>query len=360
MSQVILSTDVVREDITNIANVVNSSLNILDNTTIAITGANGFLASNFIYYILNLSCSLDLNIRVHAYCRSSSSLISRFSAHDYERFFSHLHIFPYDSTSNFSDSPPADYIIHAASNASPDLFAKDPFGTCSANTIGTIQSLNYAIRSNCRNYILLSTSGVYGSVGQSLYPLSENSYGAIDPTDKKNIYLLSKKNAECLVVNASTLHSLNFNIIRPSIIYGPGLSLSDVRSMPYFLNCFLNDTDIYLNSSGRAYRNYLYISDFIVALIRLLVQSHNLPFNVASSVDTMIYDLAVMFSQLSTSDIQVYVASTADAVDRVEFMRTSTKQQRIEELTGWKETVPLNSGISNLIRHYSSLISANP
>ena len=175
--------------------------------------------------------------------------------------------------------------------------------------------------------------------------------------DKKNIYLLSKKTAECIVANASHLHSLNFNIIRPSIIYGPGLDLSDVRSFPYFLSSYLYDQDIVLNSSGECYRNYLYISDFVVAVINLLASPHNTAFNLASSIDTKIIDLAMKFSNLSSSKLQVVFSKINSNFDRVQFPRTSTSQSQLIQLFGWNESVGLDLGIQNSINHYSFLMS---
>ena len=286
-------------------------------------------------------------------------MLARFSGYNSSVFSSHLDYHHYDTSYDFSDAPTADYVIHAASNASPDLFASDPFGTCLSNTSGTINSLNYAARCKSRNYLYFSTTGVYGINSTESYPLAEDSYGSIDPLDKKNIYLLSKKTAECLVVNASKLYNLNFNIVRPSIVYGPGLSLSDVRSFPYFLNCLLHNNDIILNSSGQTFRNYLYISDFIAAIFDLLAAPHNLSFNVASSVDTKILDLAMAFSQLSPNAIQVRFTNSSSSPDRVEFSRTTTSQLRLNSLYGWNEKVSLDFGIKKSIQHYSSIGSYN-
>ena len=357
MKYLSLSSPVVNNDISGIASSTSRSLSILADSVIGITGANGFLASNIIYYILKLSSIFNLNIRVIAFCRSYQSLLSRFSCSEFSTFSSYLQYIPYDSNYNFSDSPRVDYFIHAASNASPDLFANDPFGTCLSNTQGTINSLNFSVRSNCKNYLLFSTSGIYGINSPDSYPLTEQSYGSIDSLDKKNIYLLSKKTAECLVANASHLHSLNFNIIRPSIIYGPGLNLSDVRSFPYFLSSYLHDHDIILNSSGESYRNYLYISDFVVAVINLLTSPHNTAFNLASSIDTRIIDLAMKFSNLSSSKLKVILSQSNSLFDRVDFSRTSTSQSQLMDHFGWSESVSLDLGIQNSINHYSFLMT---
>ena len=143
MKYLSLCSPIVHKDISDVASLTSSSLKLLADSTIGITGANGFLASNIIYYILTLSNIFNLNIRILAFCRSRTSLLARFTSSEFSNISPYLQYIPYDSNFDFSDSPHVDYFIHAASNASPDLFAKDPFGTCLSNTVGTINSLNY-------------------------------------------------------------------------------------------------------------------------------------------------------------------------------------------------------------------------
>ena len=80
MKYLSLCSPIVHKDISDVASLTSSSLKLLADSTIGITGANGFLASNIIYYILTLSNIFNLNIRILAFCRSRTSLLARFTS----------------------------------------------------------------------------------------------------------------------------------------------------------------------------------------------------------------------------------------------------------------------------------------
>ncbi len=329
----------------------------MDNSIIAITGANGFLASSLIYYILVLSKSYDIDITIIALARNSNKLIKRFSADFISHHSEKLFIYPYLVTQPLDSLQYANYVIHAASNANPSSFMSQPFATCQANTSGTIHTLEYANKSNASNYILLSTSGVYGHVPPASYPLDEDTFGSLDPCRPENIYLSSKRISECLVASSFKHFYIPYNIIRPSITYGPGLDINDDRSFPYFLKCCLTGDDINLSSDGMSFRNYLYIRDFIDAFIQLIPIGFNQPFNVASSVDTLIKDLANHFCTLSPSrNTKLTFPDNHHKDDtRVEYRRTSTSQSRVTGTIGWEEVTSLQFGLERTIEHYTLL-----
>ena len=93
MNYTSLSSPVVHKDINDIASRTSTSLKHIAGSTIGITGANGFLASNIIYYILNLSSIFNLKIRVLAFCRSQQSLLSRFTCSDFSKFSPFFNLF---------------------------------------------------------------------------------------------------------------------------------------------------------------------------------------------------------------------------------------------------------------------------
>lgn len=65
---------------------------------------------------------------------------------------------------DLSDLEHADYIIHAASQATPYYFENDPVGTIEANTLGTSNILQYACREKALGVLMISSLKVYGEV----------------------------------------------------------------------------------------------------------------------------------------------------------------------------------------------------
>ena len=220
-----LDSPISLEDIHSLEPSTYRSLSNFNNTQIAVTGANGFLASNIIFYLLTLSTKLSLNLQINALCRSRSRLTSRFSSTqsisnssgNSPLLFSKYT--PYD----FNDISPSQVVIHAASNASPSSYSSDPSSTCLINTLGTIKAIEYAKKSNASCFVYFSTSGVYGFNHPHYSSYKENQFGFIDCANSDNIYIESKRIGECITSSLCKEYDIPFAILRPSINYGPGL-----------------------------------------------------------------------------------------------------------------------------------------
>lgn len=353
-----LSTGVVKDDIHSMSFNAISALKTIESSTILVTGASGFLASSIIYYILTLSSIHKLKITIIALARNPERFRNRISEKNLRTFGKYLHIHKYDIKQELTLNEKADFILHTASNADPLSFARDPFGTCLANTLGTINSIKYASKISASNYVYFSTSGVYGHMNPEDYPLEENKFGVLDPTRSENIYLISKRMAECLIAAENKRNSdFKYNIIRPSITYGPGININDVRCMSSFMKSALYGNDIMLKSEGLSTRNFLYIKDFVEAIILCIASPKNQAFNVASSIDTKIIDLANLICKLSSFDIATLNEGIdIGEIERVEFERTTTSQERVRKTFQWVETTKLADGINNTLNHYRSLI----
>ncbi|MFY8017331.1 MAG: NAD-dependent epimerase/dehydratase family protein, partial [Inhella sp.] len=59
-----------------------------------------------------------------------------------------------------------DYVIHAASQASPRFYGTDPIGTLMPNAVGTAALLEAASRACARGFLFVSSSEVYGAASK--------------------------------------------------------------------------------------------------------------------------------------------------------------------------------------------------
>ena len=89
------------------------------------------------------------------------------------------------------------YIIHAASNASPIYYKSDPVGTILPNTIGTKNLLDLSVAKKIESFLFISSGEVYGDI--SSLTIDEKLYGNLDPLNLRSSYPLSKKIGEMLV-----------------------------------------------------------------------------------------------------------------------------------------------------------------
>ena len=180
-----------------------------------------------------------------------------------------------------------DYVIHAASPASPQIMAKDPVGTIAANALGAFYTLQAAQRSDAKGYLYISSREIYGQPYADQKVFTEETYGFVDPLQARSCYPEGKKAAETMCVCYKEQYGLNTKIARLAHTFGPGMSIYDGRVQADFLKNVVHHEDILLKSDGSAIRTYTYVSDAVTALFYVLLNSDDMVYNISSEADTV-------------------------------------------------------------------------
>ena len=152
---------------------------------ILVTGAAGFLPAYMAETLMFLNRSLARPARVVALVRNEERARARFAAYAGRK---DLEIVVQDVSDPLVVSTPFDYIIQAASQASPLFYRTDPVGTLSANVLGTYHLLNAARHNSCRGFLFFSSGEVYGVVTDGSVATREHEGGYLDPTDVRSCY----------------------------------------------------------------------------------------------------------------------------------------------------------------------------
>ena len=176
------------------------------------------------------------------------------------------------------------YVIHAASQASPRFYGKDPVGTLLPNTVGTAALLE-ALRASAdpRGMLFISSSEVYGAVSSSA-AIAEDANGVVDPATVRACYAESKRAGETMCVAWHAQHGIPTFIARPFHTYGPGLTSDDGRVFADFAFNVARGEDIVMKSDGSARRAFCYVTDAIAGFLTVLLQgTPATPYNVANS-----------------------------------------------------------------------------
>ena len=175
------------------------------------------------------------------------------------------------------DLPPFQYIIHAASIASPMFYRKYPIETMDANVNGLRNLLEYCLDRKktsdpVRGFLFYSTSEIYGDPGPDDIPTAETYRGNVSCTGPRACYDESKRYGETLCVNFAAQYDLPIKVARPFNNYGPGLKITDKRVLPDFAMNILSGQDIVMLSDGSPTRTFCYIADAIVGYYKILVR----------------------------------------------------------------------------------------
>ena len=251
----------------------------LKNSKVLVTGASGMLGSYITRTILTLKERENWDILVYVLVRNPQKLP--------EDIRSGVDIIqqsvdkPIETDVNFN------YIIHAASPASPLIMKDDPVGTIAANALGTFYTLDMARKSKSDGYIFISSREIYGQPYKNQKEFKEDTYGFVDPLSPRSCYPEGKKAAETMCASFAQQYGLNVKIARLAHTYGPGMSIDDGRVQADFLRDVINNRDIVLKSEGKPIRTYTYVSDAVSAIFHILFNSDDMVYNISSPESTV-------------------------------------------------------------------------
>ena len=240
--------------------------------TVLVTGASGFLPAYMVEVLLFLNSSRLLGCRVFGLVRNLEKAHNRF-AHYAGR--EDLVFIQGDIAQPIAWPERFDFIIHAASQASPKFYGVDPVGTMTANLLGTHNLLNHARDWKTEGFLFFSSGEVYGQVSLDKIPTREGDYGYIDVTDARSCYAESKRAAETLGVSYFHQFGVPFKIVRPFHTYGPGMALDDGRVFAEFVRDIVAGRDLILHRDGKAIRSFCYLGDAVAGFFFVLLKGKN-------------------------------------------------------------------------------------
>ena len=259
----------------------------LKNKTVMITGASGMVGSYMLYVLLMLNDEKHYGIKVDAVMRNVNKRPEEVRNRE------DVNVVVADVTKDIPDVGDIDYIIHAASPASPLIMQNQPVETIAANTIGTFKTLELAKEKNAEGYLFISSREFYGQPDEGQEFFYENTYGFVDQLNPRSCYSEGKKAAETMCVCFHEEYGLNTKIARLAHTYGPGMSIYDGRVQADFLKNVYHNEDIVLKSEGTAVRTYTYIADAIAGMYRILLDSEDIVYNIGNEAGKVsIRDLA--------------------------------------------------------------------
>ena len=179
-----------------------------------------------------------------------------------------------------------DFVIHAATIASPIYYRMHPLETMDANITGLRNLLDYAVVQKekglpVEGFLFFSTSEIYGDPTPEDIPTPETYRGRVSCTGPRACYDESKRYGETLVVNFAQQHGINVRTARPFNNYGPGLKITDRRALPDFVRNVLSGEDVVLLSDGSPSRTFCYVADSTVGYFKVMLRGRNgEPYNI--------------------------------------------------------------------------------
>lgn len=325
----------------------------LKNKTILVTGATGLIAKNLVYFLLELNKNKKTNIKVLALVRNLEKANSVFEDYKDDKNLIYIN---QDVCEKINYDGSVDYIFHAAGSASATAIKNNPVGIIKANTLGTINVLEFAHEKNVKKVIFPSTREIYGQV-DGKDKITESTMGFMDPLNSRNCYPESKRLAEALFESYAIQYGVKFNILRIAHTYGPGLEINnDGRVMADFVGSVVNNKNIVLNSDGSAIRGFCYITDALEGILLVMIKGkENEAYNLANETEPyMIRDVAKMLIEAyPDKKLKVEFTNPTDEIKKgyVGYKIVKLDTSKIEKL-GWSPKIKLLDGMKNTVDYF--------
>ncbi len=322
----------------------------LQNKNILITGATGLIGSFLTEMVClwNSTISPDARIGIIAAGRNIEKLKKRFRGIPGGEFLRFVQWDLMDAQLTLEDS--VDYIIHAASNAYPASFARDPVGTIMGNVHGTYNLLEYVRKHDVKRLLYISSGEVYGEGKNEMLSFQEDDYGYVDILNPRACYPNAKRTTENLCASYNRQYGIDVVIARPCHTYGPNITNTDNRATVQFTTKAVNHEPIIMKSKGLQVRSYCYIVDCATAIFTILLKGECCAaYNIANAHSCLsIAEFAQLTADLANVPL-VYDLEDKEANNQRTFIsRAVLSAEKLESL-GWQGYYDAYTGIQHTL-----------
>ena len=314
--------------------------------TILVTGAAGFIGSNFVRYIFRKYP----NYRIIAYdALTYAGSVDNFTSEmrDSDRFE-----FTYGNVCNAAQLQEAmddvDLVVHFAAETHVTRSIYDAASFFETDVLGTANVCSAVARHKSRisKLVHISSSEVYGTCRDGVELMDEE-----HPLEPCSPYASAKAGADRLVYSYWKTYDVPAVILRPFNNYGYRQHLEKV--IPRFITSAILGEPLTVHGTGVSSRDWIFVLDTCDAVDRVMhapeAKVVGQVFNVGTGIETDILTIARTVLELMGRSEDLIVC-VGDRPGQVVKHRAAT--DKIREAVGWAATTSLREGLEATIEWF--------
>lgn len=310
---------------------------------ILITGAAGFIGSNYVEFIVNKHP--DYNIIVFDKLTYAGNMNNLKKIQD-KITFEQGDICDLEKVTETFKKYKIDAVVHFAAESHVDNSIKTPFVFTQTNVIGTHTLLEVAKRiwgeGSKNKFVHISTDEVYGSLGEEGY-FTEKS-----PIKPNSPYSASKASSDLIALAYYETFKMNVSVTNCSNNYGP--YQHNEKLIPHMIKLALENEKLPVYGKGLNIRDWLYVEDHCEA-IDLVLHSGKAGqrYNIGGHNEKRNIEIVkLILKHLNKPESLIQYVEDRKGHD----YRYAIDPQKIKKELGWEPKTKFEDGIIKTINWY--------
>ena len=311
---------------------------------ILVTGAAGFIGSNFVYYELDKHPEdeiVALDLLTYA-----GNLKNLDGCKDSQHFkFVKMDIRDRENIYKLFEEEKFDIVVNFAAESHVDRSIKDPEVFLRTNIIGTEVLMDASLKYGVKRYHQVSTDEVYGDL-----PLEavDSFFTETTPLHTSSPYSASKASADLLVMAYHRTFNLNMTITRCSNNYGP--YQFPEKLIPLMINNARHDKSLPVYGEGLNVRDWLHVYDHCAGIDLVMRKGRNGEvYNIGGHNERHNIDVVrTILKELNKPESLITYVTDRKGHD----LRYAIDPTKIETELGWKPKYNFETGIKETIEWY--------